>query len=191
MAHRHSPAATVERVVKILSIRGMTYGYNLSIGMRVKDLRRPGSGRRKSLRLDHQHPISLVHLPSRVDPMGLKDARRLQPECHIHALMFEGRSTSVQLCAAQPLAAQFITPVFADTLRHVPSQDPGLLLIDIEERRKTPEVLPCIDKTVVLQVVIRVGDKDAEHHPEPDFPQVLPGSGRDCTDDVGNVGVIP
>ena len=58
---------------------------------------------------------------------------RLQPECHIHAFMFEGRSTSAQPRAVKPLAVQFVLPVVADASRYISRQDSSFLHIDIEE----------------------------------------------------------
>lgn len=177
----------------------------------------------------HYHPefeltLSLTEIakPRSSASDGFDNFYWLQPEGNVHALVFKGRSTSVQSCAAESLTAQLVPPSVADASRHIPRQssgflhvdieklrrfdrgadvrvmpvdraDPGFhlgvppgLRIDVEERRKTPKVLPRIDEAVVLQVVIRVGDKDPEYHPAPDFQQIIARPGRDGANDVGD-----
>lgn len=64
------------------------------------------------------NPSSDPIIPSLSDTS--ENLYRLHPERRIHAFMFEGRSTSVQLCAAQPFSAQLVPPVVADAARNTP-----------------------------------------------------------------------
>ena len=65
------------------------------------------------------------------------------------------------------------------------------LWVHIKERREPPKAVVGIDEAVVLQVIIRVGDKDVEGHSRPKLMQICPRSFTDHPDRLCDLCIGP